>query len=547
MNFSDFCNHEVCGCHEVLRQANEMTPLKKPKYDKAFALLAVCLPDELYGKDREYLVQKLSELENKDLFLWGPEAALMSEKIYQEIQASCGVYLQNIKNAFFIPATEQETFIVNKKKIEINLKSCAVKFLQSFDNIEDFLEEILKTVFDKSVSQLDYDEDETEIQRASLDEQWKNFMVNAMKDHLREKFGQFPEQILGSYVTKLIDLFLNSKDTHLVDRLQLAERLNTLMELPKDYFSMLSDVTAGRIWSFAAIQQAADKGYIEYQINGYMDAKICNVCFILNGKRFSTTSVFEKMALFLDDPNDDDMQKLLFPFPKNSDVGGRTILPDEGFLPPFHPNCRCTITLLRQALDKENKPVLTPLQMIKRLNQSPAALKNIKAVELAAREITDKLLVLDNKSLTEMEILVEKAGKIKLSSDQKAALEDKVLLKSSVNNELFNTDNFNLLISNKAKELTLVTKTHKYKLKVDWDFATSEIAGALTAEKMLSLVKKAFSTNLKELAAKYESKVALGEMSAEEAKEKIAHLAMRYTAQEFAWLTYSKTLLEESN
>ena len=547
MNFSDFCNHEVCGCHEVLRQANEMTPLKKPKYDKAFALLAVCLPDELYGKDREYLVQKLSELENKDLFLWGPEAALMSEKIYQEIQASCGVYLQNIKNAFFIPATEQETFIVNKKKIEINLKSCAVKFLQSFDNIEDFLEEILKTVFDKSVSQLDYDEDETEIQRASLDEQWKNFMVNAMKDHLREKFGQFPEQILGSYVTKLIDLFLNSKDTHLVDRLQLAERLNTLMELPKDYFSMLSDVTAGRIWSFAAIQQAEDKGYIEYQINGYMDAKICNVCFILNGKRFSTTSVFEKMALFLDDPNDDDMQKLLFPFPKNSDVGGRTILPDEGFLPPFHPNCRCTITLLRQALDKENKPVLTPLQMIKRLNQSPAALKNIKAVELAAREITDKLLVLDNKSLTEMEILVEKAGKIKLSSDQKAALEDKVLLKSSVNNELFNTDNFNLLISNKAKELTLVTKTHKYKLKVDWDFATSEIAGALTAEKMLSLVKKAFSTNLKELAAKYESKVALGEMSAEEAKEKIAHLAMRYTAQEFAWLTYSKTLLEESN
>ena len=547
MNFSDFCNHEVCGCHEVLRQANEMTPLKKPKYDKAFALLAVCLPDELYGKDREYLVQKLSELENKDLFLWGPEAALMSEKIYQEIQASCGVYLQNIKNAFFIPATEQETFIVNKKKIEINLKSCAVKFLQSFDNIEDFLEEILKTVFDKSVSQLDYDDDETEIQRASLDEQWKNFMVNAMKDHLREKFGQFPEQILGSYVTKLIDLFLNSKDTHLVDRLQLAERLNTLMELPKDYFSMLSDVTAGRIWSFAAIQQAADKGYIEYQINGYMDAKICNVCFILNGKRFSTTSVFEKMALFLDDPNDDDMQKLLFPFPKNSDVGGRTILPDEGFLPPFHPNCRCTITLLRQALDKENKPVLTPLQMIKRLNQSPAALKNIKAVELAAREITDKLLVLDNKSLTEMEILVEKAGKIKLSSDQKAALEDKVLLKSSVNNELFNTDNFNLLISNKAKELTLVTKTHKYKLKVDWDFATSEIAGALTAEKMLSLVKKAFSTNLKELAAKYESKVALGEMSAEEAKEKISHLAMRYTAQEFAWLTYSKTLLEESN
>ena len=547
MNFSDFCNHEVCGCHEVLRQANEMTPLKKPKYDKAFALLAVCLPDELYEKDHEYLVQKLSELENKDLFLWGPEAALMSEKIYQEVQASCGVYLQNIKNAFFIPATEQETFIVNKKKIEINLKSCAVKFLQSFDNIEDFLEEILKTVFDKSVSQLDYDEDETEIQRASLDEQWKNFMVNAMKDHLREKFGQFPEQILGSYVAKLIDLFLNSKDTHLVDRLQLAERLNTLMELPKDYFSMLSDVTAGRIWSFAAIQQAADKGYIEYQINGYMDAKICNVCFILNGKRFSTTSIFKKMALFLDDPNDDDMQKLLFPFPKNSDVGGRTILPDEGFLPPFHPNCRCTITLLRQALDKENKPVLTPLQMIKRLNQSPAALKNIKAVELAAREITDKLLVLDNKSLTEMEILVEKAGKIKLSSDQKAALEDKVLLKSSVNNELFNTDNFNLLISNKAKELTLVTKTHKYKLKVDWDFATSEIAGALTAEKMLSLVKKAFSTNLKELAAKYESKVALGEMSAEEAKEKISHLAMRYTAQEFAWLTYSKTLLEESN
>ena len=547
MNFSDFCNHEVCGCHEVLRQANEMTPLKQPKYDKAFALLAVCLPEELYGKDHEYLVQKLSELENKDLFLWGPEAALMAEKINQEIQDSCGIYLQNIKNSFFIPETEQETFIVNKKKIEINLQTCAVKFLQSFDNIEDFLEEILKTIFDKSISQLEYEGEETEIQRTSLDEQWKNFMVNAMKDHLREKFGQFPEQILGSYVTKLIDLFLNSKDTHLVDRLQLAERLNTLMDLPKDYFSMLSDVTAGRIWSFAAIQQAADKGYIEYQINGYMDAKICNVCFILNGKRFSTTSVFEKMALFLDDPNDEDMQKILFPFPKNSDVGGRTVLPDEGFLPPFHPNCRCTITLLRQALDKENKPVLTPLQMIKRLNQSPAALKNIKAVELAAREVTDKLLVLDNKSLTEMEMLVENAEKLKLSTEQKAVLKDKVLLKSSVNNELFNTDNFNLLISNQAKELTLVTKTHKYKLKVDWDFATSEIAGALTAEKMLSLVKKAFSTNLKELAAKYEAKVALGEMTAEEAKEKISHLAMRYTAQEFAWLAYSKTLLEESN
>ena len=546
----DLLNQPVCGCHAFLREANVMTPLKKPLVDKAFTILAACLPEEIYGKNNNYLTQKLSELQNKDLFLWGPESRILSEKMYQEFESVCSKYMQNIQNCFIVPENDNEDPVVNIAKIQRQVQTLATKILDVFDNIEDFVTGILYNVFNESVEALNIDT-ETDVltfstKRATMDEQWRNFMVDAMKDHLRAKFGAFPENILGSYVTKLIDDFLNAPNTHLVDRLNLAERLNTLMQLPSRYFDALSDVASGRIWAFAAIQQAADKGFIEYQIDGYMDAKICSICSVLNGKTFSTESVFEKMALFLDDPTDDDIQKLLFPFPTKAAVGGRYILPSEGFLPPFHVNCRCTITLFSRAHDTEGNAIKTPLQMIKRLNQTPAKLRNIKALELAAREVTDKLIVLDKKALTLIEKLADASGKFTTSNEDSEIFKNNTLLKSSISGELFNANTFNLMSSGQSKEIRIISNNNSYNLKVDWELALSRTSEFTTTAQVIAAVKKLFGNNLKNLIKKYEEKVAAGELTVEEAREKMQHLAMRYTAQELSWLMYSKTALESN-
>lgn len=56
--------------------------------------------------------------------------------------------------------------------------------------------------------------------------------------------------------------------------------------------------------------------------------------------------------------------------------------------------------------------------MIKRLNQTPAKLRNLKAMELAARETTDKLIVLNKKAMTEMELLANKIGKFVIPDEK---------------------------------------------------------------------------------------------------------------------------------
>lgn len=200
----------------------------------------------------------------------------------------------------------------------------------------DFTERLLNTL-------TKIDNHMSEIKKNDTDDPWKRFKEFVMSDHLKTTFGDFPEEIIGEYLTKIIRKFLYGPNTSIIKRLYLKDRLDIIKNLPENYFKNMSDVNIGRIWSLAGIQDMRKKGVTEYHIFGEVDEEMCSVCHYLNCKGFSVESILDKIDLLISDPKNDDLANELFPFPKMSEIDNRVILPIEGFLPPFHPGCRCTI------------------------------------------------------------------------------------------------------------------------------------------------------------------------------------------------------------
>lgn len=330
----------TCTCHTHKR--NELRPTTADS-KKAFAVLAVALPEDLWDKNQQHLAKHLSDIQEKDMFLWGPEALTLQKELIKIWNESFAELLQAISLNFSVPTDIIEEISVNEKKVKKLLAELTEKMPDFWKKAKKITKAILEIVYTNSRELMVYEEDVTEdskITRAeSIPDKWKAFMLSAMEDHLKAKFGDFPEKIIGPYLNKLIDDFLKKPDATITDRLAFSERLDVLKRLPEQYFSQLSDVATGRVWSFAGIQYATERGVTMYQIHGHMDALICKVCFVLNGKIFSVESLFEKMTRFLDDPENDDLQKEMFPFLREKDVDNREILPSEGHLVPLHPNC----------------------------------------------------------------------------------------------------------------------------------------------------------------------------------------------------------------
>jgi hypothetical protein len=110
----------------------------------------------------------------------------------------------------------------------------------------------------------------------------------------------------------------------------------------------LGDVYAGRAWQGTTISLAHEKGFDQYQVIAVTDKLTCPVCSRLDGRTFKVEKSYDKFDTYLHTQGNVDKIISLFPFPRVADVDNKSPaqIGVSGWMPPFHPKCRCEMVML---------------------------------------------------------------------------------------------------------------------------------------------------------------------------------------------------------
>lgn len=185
-----------------------------------------------------------------------------------------------------------------------------------------------------------------QVKKTTKASKYQEFLAKRIDDQIGAFLEAHPGRILEPEIQAQIDYLKESDLTTTVDISNLLDRLEQTAS-QDSYFEKLSTVQTSRLWHADGVQLARENGIRRGVVTGPIDGKTCPVCRRLVGMEFD----IEDMAGYIDesiDLTDVDEYIAAWRFPRLADVDNisRQELAAKKFFPPFHPNCRHSVTLL---------------------------------------------------------------------------------------------------------------------------------------------------------------------------------------------------------
>jgi len=284
----------------------------------------------------------------RDVQKWGPEAAL-ARRLMAKKQERLSTLLSDIRDTF----DPSGDIRVNEKKANRLIN----KIPDAVNMVWKDAKKGLKPIYLLTASRSMYYFKKQRANAIKLkaddileDEEEFEWIIAALLLKYGEEFtSTFGSITLPLEVSKLVELAATNPRFREVDRDILKKRIEKVLEKGEDYFNSLTDVEIGKVWSSTGIELAYRYDVEEYQIVAQMDDpnKPCEPCQMLHGHRFSVVRARDSM-LSLIESNDPEAAKTYHPFPRKSDLMGRSPeeISESGYVTPFHPRCRCDIVFL---------------------------------------------------------------------------------------------------------------------------------------------------------------------------------------------------------
>lgn len=304
--------------------------------------------------DSTYLAIKALESHGSPDYLWGPEADLMQRALVQAYRKHGKEEVEKIKDAFDFSPEADDEILVDMSKINARIKAtkslgkkmwlqAGGKVRAAIDSAVERSLEHFKRQQSREVRLPKQWEDRIRKQEGLT---WEEFLAAAEADHVAEFTQRFPERVLHPEVRRLAGLSQSKEALRKIDKVQLRDRLDQIGNLPEDYFANMSDVQAGRAWTFTGIEYAYSQGITEYMVVSERDKAVCPVCRRIDGRTFRVTDVREKMIEALNAETSEDVVEAM-PFPRVSEIDNQDFetVRDMGLVPPFHGRCRCDVIM----------------------------------------------------------------------------------------------------------------------------------------------------------------------------------------------------------
>jgi len=227
--------------------------------------------------------------------MWDPEVELMSRIFKKSAKKHFAPLTKEITAAFDLSGEVS----VDTKKINAAFKKYSRVGDRTWLDCEPKILQALATTQDRAGAYFNRQRNRALKKKADYtDADWNRFSAEALSDHMAAFTKEYPDRILHPEVSRLVEIAEKDVKEGLIPKHALAERLNRVKDLPEKYFDNVSDVYAGRAWTYTGVQMAQAHGVTEYQVVAQMDRRTCQVCNMLNGKTFSVQQAYEKMNKF---------------------------------------------------------------------------------------------------------------------------------------------------------------------------------------------------------------------------------------------------------
>ncbi len=223
---------------------------------------------------------------NKDTVLWGPQARLMRHILTQAFKSEGSALLVDLAACFDVSGdisllqNPDDVFKKHKdvgdrtwKRVEKKIRA-AIGLIQRKAS-----KEALKKV--KAAAKADNVADA--------------FMAEAMSDHIEAFTRLYPERSLHPEITRLTREVETNPSARTIDKGALATRLKNMNQFPEGYFANLSDVQAGRAWSYTELRRFQENQITRYQVTAQWDRRTCPVCQNLDGKIFEVNRAMDRV------------------------------------------------------------------------------------------------------------------------------------------------------------------------------------------------------------------------------------------------------------
>ena len=153
------------------------------------------------------------------------------------------------------------------------------------------------------------------------------------------------ERISATKLEQLAKMWLENPSLRLLDRMDVVKVIENAIRMP-EYWGTLSNLNTSRAFQFGMLDQAEVIQAVRYTIIGVLDVKQCKVCLRLHGKVFSVQMARTRQASILSASPDDIASVHPWPKEKELDNISPADLAGIAYIPPFHPRCRCLVTIL---------------------------------------------------------------------------------------------------------------------------------------------------------------------------------------------------------
>lgn len=315
-------------------------------FDIAFLLLTGHYQIPMTSFDRAFMVLKDSLKKWRDVSLWGPQARLLKRATEQARRKELMAVLTAYQN--LLTDAEKKGIKVNKKKLKELNEGAEKAAAAMWGDVSPKATALTLSTIEASTA---YQASKLAVTIPKITKSAvKSYLFKASMSHLASFVLSYPNRILEPEIQRLVTIVETNPSMRSIDRYDLTQRLDKIVGLGSSYFSGLSDVQIGRVWTWTALKLGQEQKREKYQVIAELDNKTCKVCFRLHGKDFYLEPALRKLDEIVKEGNEMTPEELAdeIPFPKISDIDNMTReeLMESGFEPPFHNNCRCDIVLL---------------------------------------------------------------------------------------------------------------------------------------------------------------------------------------------------------
>lgn len=273
--------------------------------------------------------------EFRKTYLWGPESNVLSSALKREWMRVVGPILIEIRDAFDLSGD----VTVDAKRVKKALRKLK-KIGRAFrEAMSSQIETVMEIVQSRAIQHYQFQMAHSTVAKGDLTN-WEKLSREITADHIEQYLERFPQEDVHEEIERMVRIVETNPKMRGIDRADLSKRIESIQSQYGDDLEGMADIEVGRLWTWTGIDLAEKNLVTEYAVVAEWDNVTCDVCRKLSGARGSVGAASQKLAG--DEDTDfivyDDIAKL-----DSKEIRELTVLP------PFHPNCRCSVVPLWRA------------------------------------------------------------------------------------------------------------------------------------------------------------------------------------------------------